>query len=272
MMKSRVLPALAFCLLSLSAASAFAAHKPIRVQPENLPPELPTEIVKEEEKLDTLLYKPDYCDFYAKFPSEPTRSHRCELENPDRCYDLVSYTKVFEMTSTVKAEIVCNPLPEGAFEKYTPEIMKETVLSMAQGEVVQGYEPNVQESANFKQAGMVGRGRAGMGDTIFVAQLWVGRHSIMAVQAEMMGTPVEEAESHFADLLRSIGYDESDEEKAERLAKEKEAESKAAQEASESAEKQPAAPGSETPETPLVEQTPDPAPAPPPENIPETGE
>jgi peptidoglycan hydrolase CwlO-like protein len=60
-----------------------------------------------------------------------------------------------------------------------------------------------------------------MGDTIFVAQLWVGKKSIMAVEAEMMGEQTPEADDLFASILKTIGYDESPEEKAEREKAEK---------------------------------------------------
>lgn len=221
---------LALAVLALAASPALAQHEKIRARPDNTPKK-PEEAVQEEIQLDTLLYEPEYCDFFAAFPSEPMRSRRCEIEDPSRCYDLVSYTKVIEMTSTVKAEIVCNPLPAEAFEAYTQDVMKKTVEAMAMGEVMQGFEPNVREEANFKQAGMIGRGRAGVGDTIFVAQLWVGRNSIMAVQAEIMGDPSETAEKHFAEILGGIGYRESEEEKAQRLEAERKADEEAAQQA-----------------------------------------
>lgn len=239
---------LALALLALSIAPAQAQqHEKLRAVPGNETSKLPAEIIKEEAKLETQVYQPEYCDFFATFPGEPIKSRRCEQDAPDRCYDLVSYTKVFGLSSTVRAEIICNPLPEGAYADYTPEVMKQTVESMAQGEVMQGYEPNVIEGANFKQAGMIGRGRAGMGDTVFVAQLWVGKRSILAVQAEMMGEPSEEADAHFAEILRAIGYQETEEEKAARL----EAEKKAAEEAA----KNPVKPADENKD----------APAPPPE-------
>lgn len=236
-------------LLAMIAAPASAQqHEKLRALPGNEAPKLPAEVIKEETKLETQVYEPEYCDFFATFPGEPIKSRRCEQEAPDRCYDQISYTKVFGLSSTVRAEIICNPLPEGAYDDYTPEVLKQTVESMALGEVMQGYEPNVVEEANFKQAGMIGRGRAGMGDTVFVAQIWVGRRSILAVQAEMMGEPSEEADAHFAEILRSIGYRESEEEKAQRL----EAEKKAAEEAA----KNPDKPAEET----KAELVPQPAP------------
>lgn len=240
---------LALALLSIGVPASAQQREKLRAAPGNEPPKLPAEVIKEEVKLETQVYQPEYCDFFATFPGEPIKSRRCEEEAPDRCYDLVSYTKVFGLSSTVRAEIICNPLPEGAYADYTPEVMKQTVESMALGEVMQGYEPNVIEETNFKQAGMIGRGRAGMGDTVFVAQLWVGKRSILAVQAEMMGEPSEEADAHFAEILRSIGYQETEEEKTQRL----EAEKKAAEEAA------------KNPVKPAEETQPEPAPQPAPE-------
>ncbi len=222
MIKHRLLPVLSLVLLALSALPAMAAKEKLRVPPGTETEKKEDRVVGEDAKLDNKIYKPDYCDFFAEFPTEPLKGRRCETDDDSKCYDLVSFTKVFGLSSTVRFDIICNPADEQLFAEYTPEVMKKTVIEMTKGNVLESYEPQVQEEKNYRLAGIIGRGRAGMGDTIFVAQLWVGKKSIMAVEAEMMGEQTPEADDLFASILKTIGYDESPEEKAEREKAEKE--------------------------------------------------
>ncbi len=222
MIKHRLLLALAATLFALGAIPALAVHDKIRANPGTETEKKEDRVVGEDAKLDKNIYKPDYCDFFAKFPTEPLKGRRCETDDDSKCYDLVSFTKVFGLSSTVRFDIICNPADEQLFAEYTPEVMKKTVIEMTKGNVLESYEPQVQEEKNYRLAGIIGRGRAGMGDTIFVAQLWVGKKSIMAVEAEMMGEQTPEADDLFASILKTIGYDESPEEKAEREKAEKE--------------------------------------------------
>src|SRR5262245_14578121 len=54
-------------------------------------------------------YSPDYCEFAVTFPGDPYTTRRCDDENKNKCYDLISYTQVFDMASTVNFRVICNP-------------------------------------------------------------------------------------------------------------------------------------------------------------------
>lgn len=224
MIKPRLLlvPAL-ILLFAISGLPARAAHDKLRAQPDSETTKKEDRIIGEDARLDNRRYQPDYCDFFAEFPTEPLKGRRCETGDDSRCYDLVSYTKVLGLSSTVRFDIICNPGDEKLFAEYTPEILKKTLRAMAEGNVTDAYEPQVREEKNYRQAGMIGRGRAGMGDTVYIAQIWISKRSIMAVEGEMMGEQTEEADELFATILRTIGYNETPEEKAEREKAEKEA-------------------------------------------------
>lgn len=159
-------------------------------------------------KLDTKEYSPDYCEFTASFPEEPYIHHRCEGKTEDTCYNLISYTKVFEMSSTVKVKIICNPTTPEVYAQYTPEVMKATVKALAKGKVVKTHEINTRQESTYRQASLLGQGRFGLYDSIFISQLWMGQNSIMSVEAELSGEQVDQADQVFADILRSIGYTE----------------------------------------------------------------
>ncbi|MCB1682742.1 MAG: hypothetical protein KDI65_12520 [Alphaproteobacteria bacterium] len=229
MMKSRLFLVLLSLGLALTVpATAQAKHDKLRVPPGTETEKKEDRVVGEDKKMDNRVYKPDYCDFYAAFPSEPLKGRRCETDDDSKCYDLVSFTKVFGLSSTVRIDIICNPGSEELYQQYTPDVMKKTVSAMMQGNAQESYEPQVREEENYRQAGTIGQGRAGMGDSIYIAQLWIGKHSIMAVEAELMGEQTEEADSLFASILKTIGYqgpageEDKDGKKADKEAKQDE--------------------------------------------------
>lgn len=162
--------------------------------------------VVSEERLSKLTYSPDYCEFIASFPDEPLKGRRCETDSEDSCYDLVSYTKVFDLSSTVRVEVICNPSDEETYKGLTEEAMKKTVRAMTKGSVIEAYEVQTRQAENYRQAGLVGKGRSGMDDTIYISQLWAGKKSLMAVEAELIGQPREDADRLFAGILKNIGY------------------------------------------------------------------
>lgn len=161
---------------------------------------------EESEKLETLKYSPDYCQFTASFPEEPNVSHRCEGETEDTCYNLISYTKVIDLSSTVSIEIICNPTTPGMYEEFTEEVMDRTVRAMTSETVIQTYEVNTRQGDGYRQTSLVGQGRKGLYDTIYMAQLWVADGSIMSVEAELSGENNEAADALFASILRTIGF------------------------------------------------------------------
>ncbi len=160
-----------------------------------------------QEKLKTPKYEPDYCQFSAKFPNEPYITKRCDGDDKSTCYDLISYTKVFDDVQTsVRVEIICNPSTPAMYKEFDEKVMKSTVHAMTKGSVIEAYEVNSRQEENYRQAGLLGKGKKGLEDTIYIAQLWIADKSIMSVEAELIGKQSEESDKVFADILRNIGF------------------------------------------------------------------
>ena len=190
-MKIKLLLIAAFSLLALPAYAQDAAET--KMPPLDYP--------------DTHRYQPEYCDFTAAFPEEPLITTVCEKEGePDTCFQLASYTKVFDMTTTVGVKIICNPSDDKMFEYFTPEVMEDTVRKMTEGSVLQTYNVNTTEKESYRLTGLVGQGKKGLDKTLFIAQLWISEKSIMSVEAEISGNSLPEADALFAGLLNHIGY------------------------------------------------------------------
>lgn len=182
----------------------------------------------ETSKLDTKSYSPDYCDFSATLPEEPYISKRCEDDSKEEtCFNLISYTKVFDMASTVKIEIICNPSDPKMYEQLTEETMETTVRAMTKETVIEAYEVNSRDETVYRQSGLVGKGRVGMDESIYIAQLWSSPKSLMSVEAQIIGAQMDESDKMFAAILKSIGY--VGEHKSEKDSEEKPKEEKKAE-------------------------------------------
>lgn len=152
-------------------------------------------------------YSPDYCDFTASYPEQPLMNKHCEdPTKPETCFALSSYTRVFELSSTVRVDVICNPATPAMFEHFTPEVMEKTVRAMTKDSIIEEYKVSGNEKEGYRQTGLVAQGRKGLDKTLYIAQLWVSDSSIMSVEAELSGEQRPEADQLFAKILGNIGY------------------------------------------------------------------
>lgn len=167
-------------------------------------------------------YSPEFCEFSITFPDTPYKTSRCEDGDENRCYDQMSYTQVFDLSSTVNFRVICNEVGEDVRKSYDGEVMQATLRAMTDKSVVKTFETSFREEEKYKQAGLVGEGKVGRTPTIYIAQLWIGDTSAFSVEAEIIGAAGEEADTLFSDILRSVQYapekpaaDDSDDEEPE---------------------------------------------------------
>lgn len=168
-------------------------------------------------------YSPPHCDFSVTFPSSPYTSRKCDETDATKCFDMISYTKVYDMASTVNFRITCNPVDESIYQHYSGEVMEATLRAMTQRTVVQTFDTSFRTEDAYKQASLVGEGTAGTLSTIYIAQLWVGHGSAMSVEAEMIGEAHDDADKLLSEVLKSVHY-LTDEERAAKLPKLEDAE------------------------------------------------
>ncbi len=152
-------------------------------------------------------YSPEHCEFTITFPSEPYKTRRCDDQaKQETCYDQISYTKVYGLSSTVNFRVICNPINEEVYSHYSGEVMEATLKAMTNRSVVQTFDTSFREEEHFKQAGLVGEGLSGRTSTIYIAQLWIGKTSAFSVEAELIGEAAETPDKLFSDVLRSVKF------------------------------------------------------------------
>ncbi|MGB4106918.1 MAG: hypothetical protein WBK55_03885 [Alphaproteobacteria bacterium] len=159
-------------------------------------------------------YSPPTCDFSVTFPSSPYTTRKCDDADNKKCYDMVSYTKVYDMESTVNFRIICNPIDESVYTQYSAEVMEATLRAMTNRSVVKTYDTSFRTEDGYKQAGLVGEGQSGTLSTIYIAQLWIGHASALSVEAEMIGGEHDDADKLLSEILKSVHYLSDEERKA----------------------------------------------------------
>lgn len=152
-------------------------------------------------------YAPEGCEFRMELPGTPSLSRKCSPDNPEICRDMTGYTKVFGMDATINVSVTCNPAPPQMYEQYNGEVMQATMEAMMGKDQLADYETGYQEFDVAKEAVLLGMGKAGNSDRVFVAQLWIGRKSVFTVEAELIGQKTEESDKMFADILHSIRHE-----------------------------------------------------------------
>jgi len=159
-----------------------------------------------EAQTEGFVYSPEHCEFSVTFPDEPEKVQRCQTTGDKQCYELVSYTKVFELATTVNFRVICNPSDDEIYGLYNQEVMKTTLKAMTNRNVIKTYETSFREEENYKQAALIGEGHMGVSSTLYIAQLWISPFSSLSVEAELVGDSMAASEELFSELLRSVHF------------------------------------------------------------------
>lgn len=151
-------------------------------------------------------YAPDFCEFTITFPTAPYTTRRCDEKKQGECYDQISYTQVYDLEATVNFRVICNPIGKDIKNAYDGEVMTATLRAMTKDTVVETFETAFREEEHYKQAGLIGEGKVGRTPTIYIAQIWIGEHSAMTVEAELIGDAHDQADKLYSEVLKSLGY------------------------------------------------------------------
>lgn len=144
------------------------------------------------------------CDFTVVFPEKPYVTRRCKGKSGAECYDILTYTRVFDLSNAVTVKATCNPVAPGMAGRLSEEVMKATLESMVARKSVGQYDLKFSERDGVRSATLFGEGVKGMTPTLYVAQLWLGSASLLTVEAELTGDANPQADLLFSDILKSI--------------------------------------------------------------------
>lgn len=158
----------------------------------------------DEEADKSYRFAPDFCDFEITLPEEPTVMQKCLGDSG--CFDVHSYTMVYDLQTTVDVSVTCNPSTPVAFGKYNEAVMRAALAGMVENRNLETHEVRFMEDnkTKTKSAALSGTGTTGRQEKIYTAQLWIGQNSVFTIQAELVGGAHEVADKSFSDILSSI--------------------------------------------------------------------
>ena len=149
-------------------------------------------------------YAPDYCDFEVTFPEKPQTMEKCLPGSG--CFELSSYTMVYDLQSTVDVSVTSNPSTAANYDRYTNSVMKAALAGMVDERNLSEHDTSFSQEKEYRSAAISGVGKTGAQDKIYTGQLWVGKNSVFTIQAELVGQSQEAADKSFRDILQSIKY------------------------------------------------------------------
>jgi hypothetical protein len=179
---------------------------------------------------DGYLYKPDGCDFQMKLPEAPYSTRRCHPDVPDKCDTKTTYTKVYGTDATINFYVSCTPMPDGSFGNYDRDVMKTMLIAMAGNGHLEKFQTAYDEDKEVKRASILGAGPSynKQHPMLYMGELWVGQHSLLTVEGELIGEAQPETDAAFAKILQSITTNKWADEDAKKAADAKKADKKAA--------------------------------------------
>lgn len=149
-------------------------------------------------------YAPETCEFKITYPEKPYIEQKCTTGDTKVCSEVVTYTKVISAETSVNVRVSCSKHDAKELEKYTPEIMKETVQRMTSQAKMDVEDIKTTEIEGYKSASAVNIGERGGRDILYTAQVWMGKTSLFTIEADMTGPQDAQADALFTDILKSM--------------------------------------------------------------------
>ncbi len=153
-------------------------------------------------RAESYTYAPENCDFTITFPEKPYVEKKCSGEKD--CAEVVTFTKVLDIGSSVNFRVTCISLAEKELAKYTPEVMKATLSEMLKQTNLEPYNIDAEEKDGYKRAGSVSIGARNDQEILHAGQLWVGKKSLFTMEGEMLGASSDKLNQLFADILKTV--------------------------------------------------------------------
>lgn len=148
-------------------------------------------------------YAPEGCEFKVAFPEKPYITQKCTSGADKKCEEIVSYTKVVDIETSVNFRVICSPATAAQVADYSDEDMRGTVEQMMTDANLEPNEADVVEEDGIRSATVVTIAERGEREIFYTAQIWVGEKSIMSLEGDMSGPQNEAADKIFTEILKN---------------------------------------------------------------------
>jgi hypothetical protein len=148
-------------------------------------------------------YGPEPCEFQVTFPEKPLIEKKCSGVGIDNCTEVVSFTKTAGVNSSTYFRVTCTSIKGDEVSKYTPAIIEETLRQLLKSNNLEAYDIQSAETDGYKNASAISLSVRDDKSLIYNAQMWLGKKSMLTLEAEMAGDQNDAIEKTFADILKN---------------------------------------------------------------------
>lgn len=157
---------------------------------------------------DGYTYQPDGCDFAVELPSAPVEMRTCHPDIPEKCEQVQSFTKVFDLNATINIYLTCRPMVGASRMDYNRDLSTALLAAQPGVKSLETHQTTFFEDDDYTVAGLLGAGPSASGNDVMIysASFWVTDNSLLTVRGELIGANAEEADNMFSEILRNIHY------------------------------------------------------------------
>lgn len=158
---------------------------------------------------DGFKYQSETCDFTLELPEGVEVTRQCsplEEGEDETCVEQLRYTKTVQGNASIHIDLSCNSIGQIPYDNYNKEKMLFTAESylLSQGNTLDDYELRYIGHENSKRVLVFGSGKSGLSDMIYFGHVWLGRNSLMSMNARIIGAGNELADNVFKSILVSL--------------------------------------------------------------------
>ena len=159
-------------------------------------------------KAQSNIYNSDFCDFYAEFPDKIETTRKCITSNDKKSKlrgEITNFIKNFDDGSTIDVKMSCNKITEETYNRFSKEEILFTFESFIRAnENIDNFGMSYSDFMASKRAYALASGKEGLSPTINILYLWVGKNSLMSLDAKLIGESTELSDNLFAEITKSI--------------------------------------------------------------------
>lgn len=153
----------------------------------------------------SVMWSPDSCEFKLNFPEAPFVEKKCPDGNDKPCHEVATYTQVVDVASRVNVRVSCQTRSEEDLKKLNDESLKEIVRTMAQESSLPSDNIVLSPTDKFpRTATVLSIGARNDVDVVYTGQVWVGKKSLLRLDAEMSGPQNKTVDEKFSAILKSL--------------------------------------------------------------------
>lgn len=146
-------------------------------------------------------YGSEDCEFQITFPEKPFIEKKC-AQNITDCAEVATYTKAIGTEGSTNFRVSCNPISAADVQKFTPEIIQETLHQLVKASNLEPYNSSTAENDGYKSASTIALTTKDDKPMIYNGQIWIGKKSMFTIEAEIVGQN-DEIDKTFAQIMRN---------------------------------------------------------------------